>query len=513
MEIVTKLRVEVSMIIFFCHLTYFDLDSTPSKDRNTRENNNSQDETDKDEQDNKYLKKISGIDRFFGTHWNTWVFKLRYPIVIITLIIVGLAVWRASELPPAKEVIEWLPDSHPNAKLQDKVREDFNQGENDQVILVNLLWGVSGVDRSGTDRWDAADIGKLIWDDDFDLTPEANQQRVIDICSDLRSNSLVRNSIVKCWVEDFVNAQNGGNPVPQADFYTRLNDYITNNSTGVEQFSDNLIGLIDGTLRFSIIQAIANAERFQGYEETFPVYEDWEALKNQYNADSPTGVNKAIQTAKQAWAFLQTEKEFVDDARQGIAVSMAFGFLVILISTLNIINAMFSIFCIGSIVAGVIAIIEMLGWTLGVLESVSVVIIIGFSIDYVVHLANHYSESVYDDKFNRIKDSLQSIAVSIIAGAVTTLGSGFPIFFAIVTIFTKFAVLIWSTIWLALYFSLVMYAAINHIAGPQNKCGDLKYYIIMPIWKKIKQCFTKKNETEKNEKEAQISPQNSPGNK
>ena len=58
-----------------------------------------------------------------------------------------------------------------------------------------------------------------------------------------------------------------------------------------------------------------------------------------------------------------------------------------------------------------------------------------------------------------------------------------------------------------------MYAAVNHIAGPQNKCGDLKYYIIMPIWKKIKQCFTKKNETEKNEKEAQISPQNSPGNK
>ena len=139
--------------------------------------------------------------------------------------------------------------------------------------------------------------------------------------------------------------------------------------------------------------------------------------------------------------FTNREK-FVEDAKQGIAVSMAFGFLVILISTMNIINALYSIFCIDSIVSIVIAIIEIIGWMLYVLESISVVIIIGFSIDYVVHLANHYSESVYDDKFYRTKDALQSIAVGIIANAITTLGSGFPIFFAVVTMFTKFALLI-----------------------------------------------------------------------
>ena len=57
-------------------------------------------------------------------------------------------------------------------------------------------------------------------------------------------------------------ARNGGSPIPQANFYTRLNDYITNNATGIEQFSDNFIGLIDSRLRFSIIQAIADTKKF-----------------------------------------------------------------------------------------------------------------------------------------------------------------------------------------------------------------------------------------------------------
>ena len=470
--------------------------STQDNGKNTKMTNSEENEG------KSYLKSETRVERFFATHWNTWTNKLKIPILIGALILVSLAIWRASRIEPATEALKWLEDDHPIEKLRQSLQNDYNQGENDEIIEVSIFWGVRGVDRSGTDRWDPTDIGKIIWDDDFDLTPEANQQRVIDICNDLKSNALVKNSQVTCWVQDFVNAQNGGNPVPQADFYTRLNDYITNNSTGIDQFSDNLIGLINGSLRFSVIEAIASADESGGYEKVHPVFEAWEDLKNQYNADSPAGVNKAVQTAKDEWAYLETEREFVRGAIEGIIISMIFGFLVILVSTLNIINAFYSIACIGSIVACVIAVMELDGWSLGIIESVSVVIIIGFSIDYVVHLANHYSESVYDDKFRRMKDSLRSIGISIVAGGITTLGSGFFIFFATVTIFTKFAALIWSTIWFALIFSLVVYSALNHFLGPQYHCGDLKYYIVTPLYEKLKQCCKRKNEKVDDSKEA-----------
>lgn len=61
----------------------------------------------------------------------------------------------------------------------------------------------------------------------------------------------------------------------------------------------------------------------------------------------------------------------------------------------------YSITSIIGIVISVISVMWMNGWEFGVAESITVVILIGFSVDYVVHLANHYVESSYDDKFTR----------------------------------------------------------------------------------------------------------------
>lgn len=96
----------------------------------------------------------------------------------------------------------------------------------------------------------------------------------------------------------------------------------------------------------------------------------------------------------------------------------------------------------------------------------AIVILIGFSVDYVVHLANHYIESVYEDKYRRMKISLKEIGISIISGAITTLGSGMFLLFAIMPMFNKMAILLISTILFSLLFSLVFFAALNHAFGP-----------------------------------------------
>ena len=42
-------------------------------------------------------------------------------------------------------------------------------------IMVNINWGVKGLDRDGVSSWDPEDVGKLIWDDGFTVTPVLNQ--------------------------------------------------------------------------------------------------------------------------------------------------------------------------------------------------------------------------------------------------------------------------------------------------------------------------------------------------
>jgi predicted RND superfamily exporter protein len=41
-------------------------------------------------------------------------------------------------------------------------------------------------------------------------------------------------------------------------------------------------------------------------------------------------------------------------------------------------------------------------WELGVAESMGIVILIGFSVDYVVHLSSHYIHSPHGKRFNRM---------------------------------------------------------------------------------------------------------------
>lgn len=97
------------------------------------------------------------------------------------------------------------------------------------------------------------------------------------------------------------------------------------------------------------------------------------------------------------------------------------------------------------------------------------------SVDYVVHLANHYVECAYEDKHKKMQLSLEEIGISIISGASTTIGSGIFLFFATLTIFTKFAILIVSTICFSLVYALIFFSALIHAFGPEGNMGSLIY--------------------------------------
>ena len=138
---------------------------------------------------------------------------------------------------------------------------------------------------------------------------------------------------------------------------------------------------------------------FQPYKDMNPLYNDWQDYVASINDDSPTGLDQALQTAGVGWVWMVSERAMLRGAVQGILISITFAFIVLLISTMNILIALYSIFSITAIVVSVVCMMELAGWQLGVAESIAVVILIGFSVDYVVHLANHYVESVFPDKF------------------------------------------------------------------------------------------------------------------
>jgi hypothetical protein len=89
------------------------------------------------------------------------------------------------------------------------------------------------------------------------------------------------------------------------------------------------------------------------------------------------------------WSWLVSQQELVNSALSGMALSFAMAFAVLNIATGNLLMATLSTITVAGIVSTAlgIGVVGIMKWPLGISESISVVILIGFSMDYVLHLA------------------------------------------------------------------------------------------------------------------------------
>jgi len=131
---------------------------------------------------------------------------------------------------------------------------------------------------------------------------------------------------------------------------------------------------------------------------------------------------------------------------------------------------------------------------MGVAESIGTILVIGFSVDYVVHLAAHYVHSAAPERSARTTDSIGEMGISIFSGAMTTIGSACFLYGGQMNFFQKFAFIITTTCALALAFSLVYFIALTHWLGPEQETGNVAPFIRACK----KKCKKDKNSEEKN---------------
>jgi len=172
--------------------------------------------------------------------------------------------------------------------------------------------------------------------------------------------------------------------------------------------------------------------------------------------------------------------------------SIVLAFIILIFSTMNVVITIFAIITVTFICATVVAVMVLRGWELGVSESIAMVIIIGFSVDYVCHLAAHYVHSAEKKRYERTTESIRDMGVSIFSGGITTFGSGVFLFGAKIMFFEKFAVIIVVTVFCSLSYALIFFQALCHSFGPQDNCGDIKF-----VWKGITRCWRRMKEHNK----------------
>ncbi|ELU03862.1 hypothetical protein CAPTEDRAFT_209557 [Capitella teleta] len=410
-------------------------------------------------------------------------------------------------------------------------------GDNTNNVQVYLIWGLKVQDISSCHKTDFECTGNTVWDSNFNLDSATTQQALKDICSELKTldeatkqslaikpNFIDQSPEVACFLDDM---EEFYAPITQplrlhmlmfTSLQFLMDSLVTSlglsrhrlespigftthsQVSGNSQWSEYSSHLGEATdipytqtvttpvakggetykygtkLRYVAIVVNTTLERATlSYPEGLPVRDAWEDWLNAKRPSLPVELKGVFQATPtwDSWHGCTIQKVLVSSAVQGILIGLGVVLVVLICATRNIIVGLLGTLTICLITICVVGMIPLAGWKLGLLESLNLVLVVGLSVDYVVHLAEGYSRSKYTDRLGRVQHMLEEVGISVISGACTTLGASLFLLFAKILFFTEFGVFLFSTIGLSILFALMFFCTILGIIGPENDTGKL----------------------------------------
>ena len=109
----------------------------------------------------------------------------------------------------------------------------------------------------------------------------------------------------------------------------------------------------------------------------------------------------------------------VDSTMVGVTISLIFAATVLVVANMNYIIAGLAMLTIIGVISLVSLMMVVLDWSIDFLGSVCLIVVIGLSVDYTVHLCHSYTHSPLTTSFDRTKQAATEMGVSIWSGAIT----------------------------------------------------------------------------------------------
>merc|ERR1712093_848918 len=94
------------------------------------------------------------------------------------------------------------------------------------------------------------------------------------------------------------------------------------------------------------------------------------------------------------------------------------------------------------------------------------------SVDYGVHLGHAYNDSNGATRYLKVNDALTNLGVSVIGGAVTTIGAGLTLFLCNFAFFQEFGAFLCVTSFSSLIYSFFFLMPLLMVIGPEGEMGQ-----------------------------------------
>jgi hypothetical protein len=170
---------------------------------------------------------------------------------------------------------------------------------------------------------------------------------------------------------------------------------------------------------------------------------------------------------------VNTEKVLLSSAVWGTVFSLCLAAVMILAATNNYLVTGWSLLVIILVVNAVVGTMVIMGWTLGVVESICLTICVGLSVDYTIHLCHVFATSSATTRFAAGRDALASMGVSVFNAAITTIGSSIVLMLSYIIFFQRFGIFVFMNIFYSTAFAFIFLMGILMLIGPIQGAGRI----------------------------------------
>jgi len=186
------------------------------------------------------------------------------------------------------------------------------------------------------------------------------------------------------------------------------------------------------------------------------------------------------------WTYYVMQSVILEECYSGISLSLSFAFFIMVLSTGNWLISVYASIVILGLVIDVMGFTVMMGYRLSVVEAIIYIMVVGMSVDYVVHLAEAYLHSGEALRAHAARRMLGIVGMAVISGAVSTVGGIMFLIFSYNQFFYKFGLNIFFLMIMASFYSLVGFTAAMSSFGPQGAQGNTTvcYYWCLSLCKK-----------------------------
>jgi hypothetical protein len=342
-----------------------------------------------------------------------------------------------------------------------------------KMAIVSVVFGLKSDINTGDTGYK-----EPVYDSSFDLSLLSTQAAIERTCNLVmnRSDHLAVRSAY-CFLDGFKNylrSKDREYPIELlSEFYPRLHDY--------DEKSENKLKSYVGfdydaeRVRWIRLRFVTKLSNSLDAVAAWKWYSNWDAVIDELKAsENGPGVGNIFHTSP-LWVRAETERSLVSSTLPCAAMSVAFAFIIVLISLGSGMLAIIVILCILLVIICLMAIMfGVLQWQFGSIEAVGLIVFVGLSVDYSLHLAESFSQTIGSPPLLRIQDTLGRTGGAIFAASVSTSLAAFPIIFCTVKVFARFGEAFIINIQVSFFCSIVILSACLAVLGSGVRGSSLR---------------------------------------